>query len=31
VLLPSQLGSEAGIYGAAYLALKKVRMQGAGN
>jgi glucokinase len=29
-IVPSQLGNEAGIYGAAYLALKKTRMQGAG-
>ena len=31
VIVPSQLGSEAGIYGAAYLALKNVRMPGEGN
>ena len=31
IIVPSQLGSEAGIYGAAYLALKKARRQGVGN
>ena len=30
VIVPSQLGSEAGIYGAAYMALKKMRMQTGG-
>jgi glucokinase len=31
MIVPSQLGSEAGIYGAAYLALKKVMVPGDGN
>ena len=31
IIVPSQLGSEAGICGAAYLALKNVRMPGEGN
>lgn len=30
VIVPSQLGSEAGIYGAAHMALKKIRMQTGG-
>jgi hypothetical protein len=31
MIVPSQLGSEAGVYGAAYLALKKVIAPGDGN
>jgi glucokinase len=30
MIVPSQLGSEAGIYGAAYLALEKMRMPSGG-
>jgi hypothetical protein len=31
MIVPSQLGSEAGVYGAAYLALKKIMAPGTGS